>query len=148
MRVGEKKEQLTARGVEKPELWRGSGPSCMFCTEDGSRTPSAQMLPPRLPLQTSFPSLVWAPIICMCSMHYRYRNSYLVEDAHFFFHILTSLKLDCVLQSLASDNRCWPDGIHDVVVIAWCGHSCSYRCQFFIQSLNELLQVYNRNSRR
>lgn len=59
----EKKEQLTARGEEKQELWRGSGPSCAFCAEDGSRTPSAQMLPPRFPLQTSFPSPVLAPIM-------------------------------------------------------------------------------------
>lgn len=34
-------------------------------------------------------------------------------------HILASLKLDCVLQLLASYNRCWPDGCLGAVVIAW-----------------------------
>jgi hypothetical protein len=38
---------------------------------------------------------------------------------HIFPHILTFLKLDCVSQSLASYNHCWPDGSLDAVVIAW-----------------------------
>lgn len=125
---GGKKEQLTARGVEKQELWPGTGPrstlssfSYVFCTEHGFLTPSAQMLPSLFPSAylLSFLSLVTALVMLHVPNAPQILLQFIDSKIHIFFHILTSLKLDCVLQSLASYNHCWPDGSHDVVIIVW-----------------------------
>lgn len=44
--------------------------------------------------------------------------AFIDSKIHISCHILASLKLDCVLLSLAPCNRCWPDGCLDAVVIA------------------------------
>lgn len=120
------KEQLAGqwrskRGGQRQYHVLGLPPSkgFVFCTEPGPRsTVSSQhvTLTSRvclLALGLTLHILRVRQILLRCAA------SEMRIPPHTHTHILASLKLDCVSQSLASYHHGWPDGSHDAVVTAW-----------------------------
>lgn len=114
------------QGVEKLELRPGQGlllglppvTGYVFCTKHGSCNTLAQRLPPLFPSAylLSFPSRVTAlKMLCVPSA-LQILMKFIDSKIHIIFCIVTFLKLNCALQSLASCNPCWPDGGHDVEI--------------------------------